>query len=151
MIARARDREAVEFRESGVEYAGAAGFSAWREFDRDKLPAALLRLAEVVSQWPVAPLTLRLSLPAALHAEFEAAFDAGLVEVECVAEDAEGNEVLREPAPKVRALDGDFLVNVWLKADPNLAVSLKIRADARRLVAKGVSPSVCTVPLRAVG
>ncbi len=51
----------------------------------------------------------------------------------------------------MRALDGDFLVNVWLKADPNLAVSLKIRADARRLVAKGVSPSVRTVPLRAVG
>ena len=98
MLGRGADKIAIEFRENGVDYGGAAHFSAWHVFDRAELPALLLRLAELLKDWPVGPLQLRLRVPPELHDDFDVGVYKGTLRAKCTALDGDGNGVHRRPA-----------------------------------------------------
>lgn len=141
MLARGADRDAIEFRETGVSYGGASPFRAYVEFDRDQLPKLLLDLAVRLAEWPVGPLQLRLSVPDQFRAEVAQAANASTLRARCVALDETGTERSAEDL-KVHVRDGQLLVPFWVKADPNLSIEIEITLGARRLVCRGISPAV---------
>jgi hypothetical protein len=95
MQARGAARLAIEFRENGVEYGGAAPFSAWHPFDSAELPALLLRVAQLLNKWPVVPLQLRLIVPENLQRTFDNYVAAGELRAKCTARDRDDNEGLK--------------------------------------------------------
>jgi hypothetical protein len=147
MLGRGAEKIAIEFREKDVRYGGAAHFSAWHAFDRDELPALLLRLAEILKDWPIGPLQLRLTVPSDLQSDFDIGVDAGTLQAKCTARDGDDNVVFSEE-PLVRRRNDQFVIPFWIKPDPNLAIEIEIAFGARRLVCKGISPAVCIAPLR---
>jgi hypothetical protein len=110
------------------------------------LPSLLLRLAEILKEWPVGPLQLRLSVPRDLEGDFNAGVDAGTLYAKCTARDGEDNEILADQ-PAVRKRDGQFVIPFWIKPDPNLAIEIEIAFGPRRLVCKGISPAICIATL----
>lgn len=146
MLGRGAEKIAIEFREQYVKYGGAAHFSAWHAFDRTELASLLLRLAEILKEWPVGPLQLRLSVPPELEADFNTGVDAGTLQVKCTARDREDNEIFADKPP-VRKWDGQYVIPFWIKPDPNLAIEIEIAFGPRRLVCKGISPAICIARL----
>lgn len=149
MMARGANLSAIEFRESGVEYSGAAGFESYHPFERTDLPGLLLQVAELLKDWAVGPLQLRLSVPDALRDEIARAVDAGTLTAQCRARDLE-DQVVTEEQLEVRERDGQLTVPFWVKPDPNLTVEIEIQFGAKRLVCRGLSPAVREAPLRIV-
>lgn len=149
MLARGASKEAIEFREAGVTYDGAAPFSAWHAFDRDQLPALLLRLAEVLRGWPVGPLMLRLRVPPQLAEEFDTRVQAAGPMAECTAREEDGTVFLSERLP-VRKVDDRYVVPFWIKPDPNLSIEIDISHGTHQLVCRDVSPAICIAELRKV-
>jgi hypothetical protein len=149
MMSRGADKTAIEFREKDVEYEGAAPFSAFHAFDRAELPALLLELAEILKDWPVGPLTLRLTVPPGLQDDFGAGVDAGTLQAKCTARDSDDNVVFSEVALVRRRQPDQFVIPILIKPDPNLAIEIDIAFGPRsRLVCTGISPTVCMAPLR---
>jgi hypothetical protein len=149
MMSRGADKTAIEFREKDVEYGGAAPFSVYHAFDRAELPALLLELAEVLKEWPVGPLTLRLTVPQALQDDFGAGVDAGTLQARWTARDGDDNVVFSEVALVRRRQLDQFVIPILIKPDPNLAIEVDIAFGPRnRLVCTGISPTVCMAPLR---
>lgn len=146
ILARGASVDAVEFREQGVTYGGVASFTAWHAFDRTDMPALLMRLAEVLKEWPVGPLLLRLSVPDALRTEIEQAVRAGTLRARCTALDREGSEVSSEDLD-IRMRDEKLVVPFWIKPDPDMSIDIAIAIGSRRLVCKGISPAVCVASL----
>jgi hypothetical protein len=109
----------------------------------------LLQVAELLKDWAVGPLQLRLSVPDALRDEIAQAVDAGTLTAQCRARDLE-DQVVTEEKLEVRARDGQLTVPFWIKPDPNLTVEIEIQFGARRLVCRGLSPAVREAPLRIV-
>jgi hypothetical protein len=143
-------KNAIEFREKGVDYGGAAIFSAWHPFDREELPALLLELAKLLKDWPVAALQLRLDVPPDVQKKFDDWFYTGRLRATCVALDTDANEILREDV-LVRRIHGQFVVPFWVKPDPDLSIDIEIFYDpAYRLACKGILPAVCVAPLRRI-
>jgi hypothetical protein len=147
MMARGANRDAIEFRETGVIYDGAAPFSAWHEFDRDRLPELLLRLAELLKDWPVGPLMLRLRVPSQLAEEFDANVQAQMLAATCTARDANGDVLMSEIVHVLKSEDR-YLVPFWIKPDPNVSIEIEISHGAHRLVCRGVSPTIFNADLR---
>ena len=56
MMARGAGREAIEFRESGVDYEGAAPLRPYVEFE-NHIAELLVKIAERISKRPVGPLS----------------------------------------------------------------------------------------------
>jgi hypothetical protein len=149
MMSRGADKTAIEFREKDVEYGGAAPFSAFHRFDRAELPALLLELAEILKDWPVGPLTLRLTVPQALQDDFGAGVDAGTLQAKWAARDGDDSVVFSGEALVRRRQPDQFVIPILIKPDPNLAIEVDIAFGPRsRLVCTGISPSVCNAPLR---
>jgi hypothetical protein len=146
-MARGADRDALEFREEGVSYGGAAALRAYATFDRDKLPELLLDLAKRLAEWPVGPLQLRLSVPTELRNEVEAAALARTLRARCIAIDDEGTERSSEEL-EVRVRDGQLIVLFWIKPDPNLSIDIDVALGPRVLTCQGVSPIVRDASLR---
>jgi hypothetical protein len=149
MMARGADQDAIEFREDGVARGGTAPFAAWHDFERDNLAALLLRLAELLKQWPIGPLQLRLTVPQEMRDEFDLGVAAGNVRARCTAADSSGVEVFSEELP-IRKRGDQFMVPFWVKPDPDLTIDLEILYGGSRLVCKGVIPAVCIAPLQRV-
>jgi hypothetical protein len=149
IIARGASVDALEFREQGVTYGGAASFSAWHPFNREDIPPLLLRLAEVLKDWPVGPLLLRLAVPDALRADMEQAATAGTLRARCTALDREGSELSAEDLD-IRVLDNQLVVPFWIKPRPDMAIDIAIALGPRRLVCKGISPAVCVASLKSI-
>ncbi len=141
MMARGRDLVAVEFREDGVSYDGAAGFSAWHGFKPTELPDLLVHLAKLLKDWPVGPLHLRLTVPVAFSTDVENAANAGLLRARCRARDETGDPVSEEELP-VHVLDGRLTVPFWIKPNPGLSIEIEITLGTRRLACRGISPAV---------
>ena len=141
MMARGRDSVAIEFREEGVSYDGASSFIAWNAFKSTELPDLLLRLAELLKEWPVGPLHLRLTVPGAFSVDIENAANAGLLRARCRARDEAGDPVSEEELP-VHVLDGRLTVPFWIKPDPGLSIEIEITLGNRRLACRGISPAV---------
>lgn len=150
MMARGGDREALEFRERGVSYGGASILRPYVDFDRDQLPQMLLDLALRVSEWPVGPLQLRLTIPEEFQAEVESAANADTLRARCVAIDLDGTERSSEQL-RVHTREGQLIVPFWIKPDPNLSIEIEVDLGARRLAARGISPAVHPARLRLVG
>ena len=141
MMARGAKLDAIEFRETGVTYGGAAPFRAYWEFDREQLPKLLVDLAHRLAEWPVGPLQLRLTAPGELRAEIEQAANAGTLRARCVAIDDEGAERHADDL-QVYIRDGQLVVPFWIKPDPDLSIEIDITIGARRLACRGLSPAV---------
>lgn len=149
IMARGTEREAIEFRELGVEYGGAAEFHAWHAFDRDSLADLMVRLAEVLNKWPVGPLLLRLAVPDALRGELDLAAIAGTLKARCRAFDESGMQVRAEDL-QVRVRDDQLTVPFWIKTDPNLSIEIEVDLGARHLACRGISPVVRYARLQVV-
>jgi hypothetical protein len=149
-LARGAERDALEFRERGVSYGGAAALRPYVDFDRGDLPRLLLDLAKRLAEWPVGPLQLRLSVPAELRGEVEAAALARTLRAKCVAIDDEGVERSSQDLD-VRVRDGQLIVLFWIKADPNLSIDIDVAIGPRVLTCQGVSPIVRDAPLHLRG
>jgi hypothetical protein len=149
IIGRARGTETIEFREDGVDYGGAAPFAAWHGFSRDALPHLLLRLAELLKDWPVLPLQLHLAIPPDLQPAIATAIKNDTLLVKCETLDSFEVDTSVENL-KVRAVEGKFIIPFWVKPRPSLAVTVEIKSGPHRLVSEGVSPAVCTIPLSPV-
>jgi hypothetical protein len=149
MMARAKNLSAIEFRESGVDYGGAAAFESYHPFDRTDLPGLLLQLAEILKDWPVGPLQLRLSVPDALRDEIVQAANAGTLTAQCRARDLD-DQVVSEGNLEVRVRDGQLTVPFWINPDPNLAVEIQIQFGNTWLGCAGLSPIVREAPLKIV-
>lgn len=149
MMARGSDRDAIEFRETGVKYGGASPFHAYWEFDRDHLPKLLLDLAVRVAEWPVGPLQLRLAVPDQFRAEVEQAANARTLKARCAAFDDTGTERSVEEL-SVHVRDGQLVVPFWIKPDPNMSIEIEVTLGARRLACRGISPAVREARLSAV-
>jgi hypothetical protein len=145
MLSRGAEKVAIEFREKGVTYGGAAPFSAWHPFDRTELPALLLRLAEILKEWPVGPLQLRLSVPAVLAADFDTGVNKGTLRAKCIARYSEDDEVSADLP--VRKLDNQYVISFWIKPDPNLAIEIEIDFGSGKLVCRGILPATCIATL----
>jgi hypothetical protein len=140
MLARGAERDTIEFRESKVQYGGAAPFHAYCEFDRNQLSQLLLDIALRVREWPVGPLQLRLAVPEAFRSEVEQAANAGTLKARCVAiEDA---ETQYEEELTVRFRDEQLIILFWIKPKPNVSIEIEVNLGARRLVSRGISPAV---------
>jgi hypothetical protein len=140
---------ATEFREKGVDYGGAAAFEPYHLFERSELPELLLKVAELLKDWPVGPLLLRLSVPEALSDQIAKAADAGTLTAQCRVRDLE-DQVVTEQKLEVRERDGQLTVPFWVKPDPNLTLEIEIQFGAQKLVCKGLSPAVREARLRIV-
>jgi len=149
MIARGADRDAIEFRETGVDYGGAASFHAYVPFDRENLPKLLLDLAARVAEWPVGPLQLRLAAPEQFKDDVEAAANANKLKARCSAFDETGSPRSVEEL-KVHVRDGQLVVPFWIKPDPNLSIEIEVTLGARTLACRGISPAVREARLRLV-
>lgn len=150
MMARGASRQAIEFREAGVDYAGAAEFESYRQFERTNLPGLLLDIAKILKDWPVGPLQLRLSIQdQTLRDEIAQAADTSTVEAQCCVRNIE-DVVVEANKLEVRARDGQLIVPFWIKPDPNLTIEIEIQFGTRRLICKGLSPVVREVPLRII-
>jgi hypothetical protein len=141
MMARGAAQDALEFRQSEVSYAGASPFHAYIEFDTNDMPRLLLDLARRVAEWPVGPLQLRLSVPAAFRAEVEQATNARRLSARCIALDETGAEHSAEDL-RVHLRDGQLIVPFWVKPHPNLSIEIEVNLGARRLACRGISPAV---------
>ena len=141
MLARGRDKVAVEFREDRVVYGGAASFVAWHAFKREELPELLVRLACLLSAWPVGPLQLRLNVPPAFALEVENAANARQLKARCLALDEAGDLVGEEELP-VHVHEGRLTVPFWIKPDPGLSIEIEISIGNKRLACRGISPAV---------
>lgn len=141
MLARGRDQVAIEFREDQVSYGGASSFVAWHPFNREELPELLVRLAQLLSAWPVGPLQLRLNVPAPFQAEVETAANARQLKARCLAFDEAGDLVGEEELP-VRVHEGRLIVPFWIKPDPGLSIEIEISLGTKRLACRGISPAV---------
>ena len=134
MMSRGADKTAIEFREKGVEYGGAAPFSAFHTFDPAELPALLLELAGILNDWPVGRIVL-LTVPQALQDDFGAGVDAGTLQAKCTARDSDDNVVSSEMALVRRRQPDQFVIPIMIKPDPNLAIEIDIAFGPRnRLV-----------------
>jgi hypothetical protein len=149
MISRGNDTTAIEFREAGVRYKGAAPFSAWHDFDTKDLPALLLRLAGLLKEWPVGPLQLRIRVPEKIENQFDLRVKAGNLRAKCTAWDLNGNIIFSEEQPVRIRLD-QFMVLFWVKPDPNMEIEIEIPYDRQRLVCTGLSPAICVAQLTPV-
>lgn len=147
MLGRGAEKATIEFREKGVVYDGAAAFSAWHPFDRADLPTLLLRVADLLKDWPVGPLMLRLAVPQSLHKAFEKGVAAGTLHAKCIARDGYEND--SDPSlVLVRKQNDEFIIPFWIKPNPSMAIEIEIAFGERTFVCKGISPSVCVVSLR---
>jgi hypothetical protein len=146
MLARGANKEAIEFRETGVIYDGAAPFMAWHEFDRDRLPDLMLRLAQVLKDLPVGPLILRLRVPAALEPEFDRDVQADRLVAECRARENDGAILVTDRIP-VRKVADRYVIAFWIKPDPDVSIEVDINYAGRQLVCRGVSPAICIADL----
>lgn len=141
ITARAMERDALEYREQGVTYGGAASFHAYREFERGALPELMLDLAQRLAEWPVGPLQLRLSVPDALRPQIEAAALCRILRANCRAIDEEGAERSAQDL-EVRVRDGQLIVLFWIKPDPNLSIDIELAIGPTVLTCQGISPIV---------
>lgn len=141
MMSRGGEQNAIEFREQGVNYGGAAVLRPYVLFDREQIPQLLVDLARRVSEWPVGPLQLKLSVPDALRSDFEQAANARTLRARCEAIDLYGGASRKEELD-VYMRDGQLIVPFWIKPDPNLSIEIEVNLGARRLAARGISPSV---------
>lgn len=141
MMARGASLDAIEFRETGVKYGGAAPFHAYVEFESSQVPRLLLDLAERVAEWPIGPLQLRLSVPDQFKEEVELAANSGTLRARCVAiEDGHMEQMAEDSRVQVR--DGQLIVLFWVKPNPNISIEIEITLGARRLACRGISPAV---------
>jgi hypothetical protein len=141
MMARGANRDAIEFRESGVTYGGAAPFRAFWDFDREQLPKLLVDLALRLAEWPVGRLQLRLAVPDEFRVEIAQAANASTLRARCAAIDEEGAVRSAEDL-LVYIRDGQLVVPFWIKPDPDLSIEIEITVGARRLACRGLSPAV---------
>lgn len=149
MMARGAALDAIEFREEGVAYDGAAPFSAYQEFDRSNLPALLVRLAELLKEWPVGPLLLNLAVPDALRDAIGDAAAAGALRAKCRVRDLE-DQIVTEQELDVRERNGQLHLPFWVKPDPNLTIEIEVRVGATRLVCNGLSPAIREARMKAI-
>ena len=149
MLARGANRDAIEFRETGVIYGGAAPFRAFWEFDRAQVPKLLVDLALRLAEWPVGPLQLRLRVPDEFRAEIEQAANAGTLRARCAAIDDEGSVRSTEDL-QVYLRDRQLVVPFWIKPDPDVSIEIEITIGARRLACRGLSPAVRDAQLTVV-
>jgi hypothetical protein len=145
IAARANDLLATEYRETLVEYGGAATFHSHHAFDRDSLPDLLLDVAEMVSSWPVGPLTLRLSFPDAIQAQMVAAANAGTLQAECTA--VEDDQEVGSETVRVHLQGGQLVALFWLKPKPTYSINVVVRYGAQNLARRGISPVVAEASL----
>lgn len=146
ITARATDRDALEYRELGVTYGGAAPFHAYVDFDRGAIPKLMLDLAQRLAEWPVGPLQLRLSVPEALRPTIQAAALAHTLRASCRAFDEEGTERNAQEL-EVRLRDGQLIVLFWIKPDPGLSIDIELAIGPTVLTCQGISPIVRDAPL----
>jgi hypothetical protein len=149
MMARGAGREAIEFRESGVDYEGAATLRPFVEFDRSDIADLLLKIAERISKWPVGPLQLRLAVPEAFSAQVRAAANAARLTARCSAVDWTGTETYTEEL-RVHLQDERLIVPFWVNPDPNITIEIEIDVGLQRLACRGISPTVRVASLDAV-
>lgn len=140
MLARGAERLVTEFRETMVEYGGAAPFHGYKLFDRNNIAKLMLDVAETISQWPVGPIQLRLSFPDDIKQQILAAANAGNLWAKCTAIE-DGQEVASEDLP-VRPLGNQLIVLYWIKAKPNYAIDIVVPFGAKNLAHRGISPVV---------
>ena len=141
MIARGAGMDAIEFREIGVAYGGAAPFRAYCEFDREQLPKLLKDFAMRLAEWPVGPLQLRLAFPDEFLKEVTQAANAATLRAQCKAIDDEGT-VRKSEDLAVYLRDGQLVVPFWIKPDSDLSIEIEVTLGARRLACRGLSPAV---------
>jgi hypothetical protein len=141
MMSRGGELIAIEFREKDVSYGGASVLRPYVVFDREQLPQLLLDIAQRVSEWPVGPLQLKLSVPEGLRAEVEQAANARTLRARCVALDLFGTAG-RTDDLEVYVRDGQLIVPFWIKPDPDISIEIELNVGARRLAARGISPAV---------
>lgn len=149
MMARGADRKAIEFRESGVDYEGAAPQRPFVEFDRDDIADLLVKIAERISKWPVGPLQLRLAVPEEFSEQVKAAANAAQLTARCSAVNLTGTEPHTEEL-RVHLRDERLIVPFWINPDPNITIEIEIDLGARRLACRGISPTVHVASLDAV-
>jgi hypothetical protein len=145
-MARGAERQTLEFRENGVSYGGAAGYHAYVPFDSAELPKLLLELSRRLSEWPVGPLQLRLTVPEGMREEVQQAANAKTLRACCMAIDETGHERSKEELT-VRVRDGQLIVPFWIKPDPNLSIDIEVTLGVKRLACRGISPAVCIAKL----
>jgi hypothetical protein len=141
MMAMGANLSAIAFRELGVDYGGAAALEPYYLFERTNLPGLLLKVAELLKDWPLGPLLFRLSVPNALCDEIAQAASAGTLRALCRARDL-GDLLVAEESQEVRMRDKRLTVLFWVKPDPNLTVEIELQFGTKRLVSGGVSPAV---------
>jgi hypothetical protein len=149
MMARGAGREAIEFRESGVDYEGAAPLRPYVEFERTEIADLLVKIAERISKWPVGPLQLRLTVPEEFSAQVKAAANAARLTARCSAVDWTGTETRTEEL-RVHLQDERLIVPFWINPDPNITIGIEIDVGARCLACRGISPTVRVASLEAV-
>jgi hypothetical protein len=149
MMAFGRRQSVAMFIERDVDYGGAGAFLAWHQFSRDALPDLLIHLAELLKEWPVGPLQLRLNIPSEVKAEFDRIILQPGLKARCRAIDTDGNVILEEEN-QIRPVQDYFVIPFWIKTDPNIVIDIEIQVGHRQLISRGLSPSVCKVPLQAV-
>jgi hypothetical protein len=148
IIGRSTDGLVTEFRESHVDYGGAAAFHSFTAFDRGNLPKLLLDIAATVADWPIGPIQLRLSFPDALRAQIVAAANAGMLRAKCsVLED--GEEIRSEEVP-IHLRDDQLIALFWVKPRDNYLIDVIVPFGAQSLARRGISPIVREAALSAV-
>lgn len=141
MMARGANRDAIEFRESGVLYGGASAFHAQPDFEHTNLPKLLIDIAQRLKEWPVGPLQLRLEVPDLLRPEIERAVIQKTLQARCAISDDDGTIQHNETLP-VRMQDARLIVPFWVKPTPSQTIEIEITLGSQRLVAQGISPTV---------
>ncbi len=149
MMARGAGRNAIEFRESGVGYGGAAPGRPYVDFDRADIADLLVKIAERISKWPVGPLQLKLAVPEEFSEQVKAATNAARLTARCSALDWTGTETHTEEL-KVHLQDGRLIVPFWIKPDPNITIEIEIDVGAQRLACRGISPTIRVASLDAI-
>jgi hypothetical protein len=149
MMARGAGKDAIEFREKGVIYGGAAPFHAYCEFDRNQLPQLMLDLALRLADWPVGPLQLRLTVPDEFRDEVQHCANASTLKARCIAIDHAGAERSAEDL-KVHLRDGQLIIPFWIKPDPDVSIEIEVALGSRKLACRGISPAVREARLQLV-
>jgi hypothetical protein len=138
----------TEFRESQVEYGGAASFRSYSSFERENLPKLLLDVAATIADWPIGPIQLRLSFPDALRPQIAAAANAGTLRARCSALE-DGEEVRSEEVP-IHLRDDQLIALFWVKPRDNYSIDVVVQFGAQSLARRGISPIVREAALSAV-
>lgn len=149
MIARGAGKDAIEFREKGVIYGGAAPFHAYCDFDRNDLSRLMVDVATRLAEWPVGPLQLRLTVPDQFKDEVQHNANANRLKARCIAIDSTGAERSAEDL-KVHVRDGQLIVPFWIKPDPDISIEIEIALGSGTLACRGISPAVREARLQLV-